>query len=243
VQVTIDEHISEPTAGYPFIPQLRESSIDGEIEVAIDDQNTDACCYLFAKGFAIDLLNTSFSSFSTTRSLRLRMQPESNIEVLIVDRQGNPIPDARVSPGRLHFRRSAWVANVPYRLPSDFESQTDANGRAKLHGAIADQLRSVRISVEDQRGCTFQIPAAWDRKSTLRMVWDGTFGTLVCRVVDPNGSPVAGAKLYAGTNEGFLNENVIQEATLNFSEYWGRQGMTVVSPLRKSPRFQSMLGY
>ena len=221
VQVTIDEQNSEPTAGYASVPHLRESNIDGEIDVVVDEKNTEQCCFVFAKGFAIDLLSTSFSNL---RTMRITMQPESDIAVLIVDRKGKPIANARVTPGNTHFRRSAWIANVPHRLPRDFESQTDANGQAKMRGTIADQLRSIRISVEDKPGCTFQIPERWDRTSALRVVWDGAFGTLVCRVVDPNGNPVAGAKLYANTNEEFLNENVIREPTRNFIDFLGETG-------------------
>lgn len=176
VQVTIDEQNSEPTAGYASVPHLRESNIDGEIDVVVDEKNTEQCFFVYAKGFAIDLLSTSVSNL---RTMRIRMQPESDIAVLIVDHKGKPIPNARVAPGITLFRRSAWRANVPHRLPREFESRTDANGQAKLRGAIADQLRSIRISVEDKPGCTFQIPERWDRTSALRVVWDGAFGKTI----------------------------------------------------------------
>ena len=218
LQVTIDEQTSEPTTGYPTVSNLRESDQDGIIDIVCGARNDDNCCFLYAKGFAIDLVSTSFSR---SRSMQVSMKPESDIQILLVDGKGKPISNARVSPGYIHFRKSAWLANVPHRLPESFESRTDAAGIAKLHGAIAEELKSVRISLDDERGCTFEIPARWDRASVLRVVWDAKFGTLTCRVLDPAGSPVAGAKLYANTNGEFVNSNVIREPTLNFVEYLG----------------------
>lgn len=216
--VTIDEQSSEPTTGYPSVSNLRESDKDGNIDIVCGTKNDDNCCFVYANGFAIDLVSTSFSR---SRSMQLSMQPESDIQILLVDGKGKPISNARVSPGFIYFRKIARLANVPHRLPETFESRTDATGKAKLHGAIAEERKSVRISLDDERGCTFEIPTRWDRASVLRVVWDAKFGTLICRVLDPAGSPVAGAKLYANTNEEFVNSNVIRAPTLNFVEYLG----------------------
>ena len=120
VQVTIDEQNSEATAGVTYQPHLRESSIDGKIDIVTDDKNTERCCFLYAKGFAIDLLSTSITQ---SRNMRVRMRPESEISVLVVDRDAKPIPNATVTPGQSVFRRSAWISNIPHRLPSDFESR------------------------------------------------------------------------------------------------------------------------
>ena len=221
VQATIDEQNSEANAGFTYQPHLRESNVDGKIDVAIDNSNTEGCCFVYAKGFAIDLLSMSFSQ---SRAMQVRMQPESDLSVLVVDRKGKPVSNARVAPGQIFFRRSAWISNVPNRLPDHFESRTDANGVAKLRGAIAEDLRSVRVAIEEERSCTFQIPERWDRTSALRVVWDVSFGTLVCRVLDPDGAPVVGARLFANTNDEIVNSNVIEEPTADFSAFLGKTG-------------------
>ena len=221
MQVTIDQQSSEATAGQTYLPHLRESSTDGKIHVVVDDKNAERCCFVYAKGFAIDLLSTSIPQ---SRTMRVRMQPESDISVLVVDRRGKPIPNARVTPGSVVFRRSAWFSNIPYRLPSDFEPRTDADGTAKLRGAIAEDLQSVRVTLEDDRSCTFQIPARWDHTSVLRVVWNVSFGTLICRLVDLRGAPVAGARLFANTNDEVVNSHVIPEPTADFAAFLGRTG-------------------
>jgi hypothetical protein len=68
VQSTIDEQDSEATAGSTYQPNLRLSNADGKIEIVTDDSNTERCCFVYAQGFAIDLLNTSFSH---SRSMRV----------------------------------------------------------------------------------------------------------------------------------------------------------------------------
>ncbi len=39
--------------------------------------------------------------------MRVRIQPESDIEIELVDRKGKPTANARISPGSVYFRRSA----------------------------------------------------------------------------------------------------------------------------------------
>ncbi len=46
----------------------------------------------------------------------------------------------------------------------------------------------------------------------------------MCRVVDPDGSPVSGARLFADTNDEAVNPNVIQEPTVEFSAFLGTTG-------------------
>ncbi len=230
VHATIDQRDSEPTAGYR--PTFRESSPDGEIEVVTDNNAPDSCCFVYAKGFAIDHLTTSTSS---SRAMRVRMQPESNIAVLLEDRIGNPIPNARIAPGLVSFRRNRQIVNVPDRLPEFFESLTDTNGKAKLLGAIASDLRSLRITLEDNSSCTFAIPKNWDRTSLIRVVWDVSFGTLICKVLDPNGQPVAGAKIFVNATEDFLNTNVIKEPKPNFKECLGKTDNQGCIRVEKAP--------
>ncbi len=100
---------------------------------------------MYAKGFAHDLLSVSFSQ---SRAMQVRMQPESEISVLVVDRNGKPVSNARVTPGQMFFRRSAWISNVPNRLPGHLESRTDANGVAKLQKLVCNCLVSV-VDVTD----------------------------------------------------------------------------------------------
>jgi hypothetical protein len=221
VQATIDEQNSEATAGFSYQPLLRQSSVDGNIDVVIDCESTEHCCFVYAKGFAIDLLSTSFAK---SRAMRVRMQPEGDLSVLVVDRNGKPVPNARVTPGQVLFRRSAWISSVPNLVPGYYESRTDASGTAKLRGAIARDLQSLRITLDDERSCTFQIPERWDRTSVLRVVWNVSFGTLVCRVLDPDGKPVADARLFANANDEAVNANAIQEPTPEFTAFLGTTG-------------------
>ena len=220
-QVCIDQQKSEATAGYTYAPNLRETSAEGKIDIVTDDKNEERCCFVYAKGYAIDLLNTSLPE---SRFMRIRMQPESDISVLVVDKNGKAIPNAVVTPGSMIFRRSAWISNIPHQLPRDFESRTDSEGTAKMRGAIAEDLQSVRVTLDDKRSCTFQIPERWDRTSVLRVVWNVSFGTLVCRLLDPEGKPVPGARLFANTNDEVVNSNVIAEPTAEFSAFLGITG-------------------
>ena len=57
MQVIIDQQNSEATAGY--VPNLCETSADGKIDIVMDDKNVDRCCFVYAKGFAIDLMSTA----------------------------------------------------------------------------------------------------------------------------------------------------------------------------------------
>ena len=220
-QVTIDQQDSEATAGYTYVAKLCETSSDGKIDLVTDDRNADRCCFVYAKGFAIDLISTSIPQ---SRSMLVRMQPESDISVVVVDKKGRPIPNATVTPGCMIFRRSAWIANLPHQLPREFESKTDSAGKAKMRGALAHDLRSLRVTLEDNLSCTFQIPERWDRTSALRVIWDVSFGTLVCRLIDPDGKPVPGARLFASSNDEVVNANVITEPTAAFSAFLGRTG-------------------
>jgi len=216
--VAIDRQTDEPPAGRSAVTQLSESSQEGVLEMVVYSGRGNQLAYAIANGFAVDLLDVSLPR---SRCMEVAMRPESEIQVMLVNREKRPIANARVSPGLLHFRRAAWFANAPHRLPVAFESRTDANGNAKLLGALFDELKSIRVSLDDGRGCTFLIPERWDRQSPLRIVWGTSFGMLVCRVLDREGNPVAGAKLYANTDESDINANVITEPTRNFTEYLG----------------------
>lgn len=218
-QVTIDQQNSEPTAGY--VPNLVETSEDGKIDILLDNKNADGCCYVYAKGFAIDLISTSIPQ---SRAMRVGLQSESDISVLVVDKNGKPIPNAIVTPGRMIFRRSAWMANIPHQLPRDFESKTDSEGKAKMRGAIANDLKSLRVTLDGNHSCTFQLPERWDRTATLRVVWNVSFGSLVCRLLDPEGKPVAGAMLFANTNDEVVNSNAITEPIAEFNAFLGKTG-------------------
>jgi len=216
--VAIDRQTDEPPAGRLAVPQLSNSSQEGVVEIIGNSERGNQLAWAFAKGFAIDLVNVSLPR---SRSMEVAMRPESEIQVVLVHRDGRPISNARISPGFVHFRRAAWLASAPHRLPVTLESRTDANGNAKLLGALFDELKSIRVSLDDTRGCTFLIPERWDRQSPLRIVWGTDFGTLVCRVLDREGNPVGGAMLYANTNESHINANVITVPTRNFTEYLG----------------------
>ena len=214
---------SEPVASATVEPVLLETNSDGTIELACSSESVeDKCCFLYAKGYAIDLLSLQNS---TSRSLKITMLPESDLDVIVVDQHGAPIQGARVTPGRIHFRESAWIANAPFRLPEYLESTTDKSGHAKLHGVIAEQLSSVRVSFGNRRGCAYQIPDRRDKGSAITIESNPVFGSLLCKLRDANGEPVANARVFAETSEEYVNPLTLREPTPLFSEYLGRTGI------------------
>jgi hypothetical protein len=118
----------------PHTPVYRESDSQGLIRFDSESTHKKGYAFVFAKGFAIDLF---FYSLERSRTVQLRMQRESEVRIELVDVEGKPIQNARVSPGTISFREAAAMISTPNRLPADFESRTDANGKAMLHGVGA----------------------------------------------------------------------------------------------------------
>ena len=219
IAVTICECSSEPAAGLAQPASLlRETDQNGKIRVNCNDPTkVDGCCFVYSQGHAIDLLSTESKR---SRSLRVQLAREEEIEVNVVDKEGNPVPGARVTPGAMNFRESGWTACVPYRLPDFLESHSDANGNAKIHGAKKDTLQSVRVAVGSERGGLYQIPKTWDGKKPLTIVWKPSSCQLRCKVLDDKGQTVSGARLYAEPSEVWVNQ--LATPTLVFNGYLGQ---------------------
>lgn len=217
IDVLVAEFDAEPNASREETPRLQRSH-QGQVEVPGGNHwGQDRCCFVYAAGKAIDLFSLQDI---TSRTMTVTLKDESDIEVEVIHPDGSPVSHATVSPGNVRFQ--GWLANVPYRLPSEFVTQTDAHGKAKLKGVVAEQLLSVRIRLGDHRGQTFHVPSNWDRKSNLRIRWDPKTGEVRWKFFHAEGTPLRDARVFAWTSDEEVNPFAIFEPTLIFSEYTGK---------------------
>jgi hypothetical protein len=178
------------------------------------DNPMGLAAYLVAEGKVCDLLS---SAMIGSRPLQVRMQNQSNFEVVVYDESKKPIRNAKVAPKGLYFPNSFWHAPLSNAVIEKLGTRTDELGRARLKGANAKHLESVQVDIEGKGSRTFLLPTYWDRESTIELVWTDFPGSLRCKVVDIEGVPVSNVRLLVRSPSEEVNSLVIKKPTIEYS--------------------------
>lgn len=165
--------------------------------------------FLIAEGKACDFVSSAKAGL---RPFQVRMQSESNIEVVVYDERMKPIQNAKVAP-----KESRGTNQLSNAVIQQLQTKTDFSGRTRLKGAIAKHLQSVQVDLDGRGSRSFLLPENWDRDSTLQLVWTDFQGSLRCKVVDNKGVPMPNALVSVRSSEEAVNGLLIKKPTVEFS--------------------------
>ena len=85
---------------------------------------------------------------NVTKPIRVVLQPQEKIDVVVFDPMNQPIAGAKVSPAVIHHRTVFFMAPPPESWNDDLAVATDEKGRAKLSRVQRKSLRSVFVETE-----------------------------------------------------------------------------------------------
>ena len=170
--------------------------------------------FLIAEGKACDFVSSAKVGL---RPFQVRMQSESNIEVVVYDERMKPIQNAKVAPKESYFPNSRGTNQLSNAVIQQLQTRTDISGRTRLKGASAKHLQSVQVDLDGKGSRSFFLPENWDRDSTLELVWPDFQGSLRCKVVDNEGVPMSNVLVSVRSSEEAANGLVIKRPTVEFS--------------------------
>lgn len=167
---------------------------------------------LLKDGKACDLIESSYLN----RGVKLTMEKEVPLSVIVYDEEGKPMEGANVSPSAINFDR--WSYLTPSMI-ARLQNQVDATGRVQVHGAKEGCIEELAVSVPGKGTRGFTIPSDRAKDEPVELIWPNFHGAIRCKVIDSKGAPVVNAPVTA-MNE--TNPLAIKKPSIN---YWN-SGLT-----------------
>ena len=138
------------------------------------------------------------------KDFRITLPKSSRLEVLVLDPDGQPIPNATVVPNRVHVPNGSRLSDIPagliYRLPDELEARitrtTGTDGRVELDEIPKGLVYSLRVTSNDFGEQIIQIPKG--STSTRVNALMRPVATIAGDVTG-NRSAFAGGKVYVTT--------------------------------------------